>query len=308
MRVIFMGSPDFAVASLKKLHQDGVEIVAVVTGPDKRRGRGNETSPTPVKHEANTLGLNVIEADNLKDTGLHSEFSSLKPDLFVVVAFRILPPEMLKIPKIGSINLHASLLPKYRGAAPIHRAVMNGDSETGATIFFLDENVDTGNYIAQTKIKIAPHETTGEVYQRLMKLGADLLSDAIRDIKSGKYKLQKQDKTQVSLAPKLFTKDCIIDFAKPAEDVHNQIRGLSPVPAAFTLIDQKRLKIYKSKPIPNVSIPQGEYHIVDEKPVIGCKSGAVELLEVQLEGKKATDGTSFAHGYSGEGHISTPKI
>ncbi len=302
-RIVFMGSPDFAVPSLDLLHQNGFRVAGVVTGPDKKRGRGNELSPTPVKKKALELGLPVIEVEDLKETTFHNQLEELSPDLFVVVAFRVLPKSILQIPAIGSINLHASLLPKYRGAAPIHRAVMNGDAETGATIFFLDEKVDTGNYLMQLKTPIGSHETTGEVYNRLMTEGGRLLLRAVKVIRSGNYKLHQQDDTKATSAPKIFQNDCLVHFDRSCEAVHNQIRGLSPFPGAFTFLDGKRLKLYRSSPLPEVSLEVGQMKSVDHKLYIGCASGAVEILELQLEGKKTTDGASFVRGYSGAGKV-----
>jgi methionyl-tRNA formyltransferase len=307
MRIVFMGSPDFAVPSLQQLHQNGYEIVGVVTGTDKKRGRGSELSPTPVKKAALELSLNVLEVDDLKSPDFSQQLATLRPDLFIVVAFRVLSKSLLEIPTIGSINLHASLLPKYRGAAPIHRAVMNGDRETGVTIFFLDERVDTGKYLVQRNVSIGPNETTGDIYSKLMHTGAELLVAAAETIKNGDYALIPQDDSKASPAPKLFSNDCIVDFDKNADVVHNQIRGLSPFPTAFTMLDDKRFKILRTMAHPEVKIPVGKLHFVDGVPYIGCNSGAVELVEVQIEGKRATDGASFARGYQGKGIISDPK-
>lgn len=302
-----MGSPDFAVPSLQQLHQKGYEIVAVVTGTDKKRGRGSELSPTPVKKAALELRLNVLEVDDLKTPEFAQQLEDLRPDLFIVVAFRVLSKSLLQVPTIGSINLHASLLPKYRGAAPIHRAVMNGDRETGVTIFFLDEKVDTGKYLVQRSVSVGPNETTGDIYSKLMYTGAELLVAATETIKNGNYALIPQDDSKASPAPKLFQNDCIIDFDKSADVVHNQIRGLSPFPTAFTLLDDKRLKILRTISHSDVQLPAGKLHLLDGVPYIGCNSGAVELVELQIEGKRATDGVSFARGYQGKGIITDPK-
>lgn len=302
-----MGSPDFAVPSLQQLHQKGYEIVAVVTGTDKKRGRSSELSPTPVKKAALELRLNVLEVDDLKTPEFAQQLEDLRPDLFIVVAFRVLSKSLLQVPTIGSINLHASLLPKYRGAAPIHRAVMNGDRETGVTIFFLDEKVDTGKYLVQRSVSVGPNETTGDIYYKLMHTGAELLVAATETIKNGSYALIPQDDSKASPAPKLFQNDCIIDFDKSADVVHNQIRGLSPFPTAFTLLDDKRLKILRTISHSDVQLPAGKLHLLDGVPYIGCNSGAVELVELQIEGKRATDGVSFARGYQGKGIITDPK-
>lgn len=308
LRIVFMGSPEFAVPSLEKLAASGHEIVGVVTGVDKKRGRGNELSPTVVKSAALNFGLSVIETDDVKSVAFEEALSVLKPDLLVVVAFKVLPANILKIPAIGSVNLHASLLPKYRGAAPIHWAVMNGEKETGVTVFFLDEQIDTGNYLLQSGVEIGSDETTGDIYKKLMDLGAEKLREAVDAIASGTYQLHKQDDTKAIKAPKLFQEHCIIRFDERAEVVHNQIRGLSPLPTAYCILDGKKLKVYKSKVVKNdlLLANSGAGQILSQSSefIVGCGQGAIELLEVQLEGKKRTDGASFLRGYSGQKVIS----
>jgi methionyl-tRNA formyltransferase len=304
LRIIFMGSPEFAVPSLKKLAESEHHIVAVVTGSDKKRGRGNELSPTVVKSTALELGLNVIETDDVKSAEFEMAIKQLQPDLLVVVAFKVLPPNILRIPKIGSINLHASLLPKYRGAAPIHRAVMNGETETGVTIFFLDERIDTGSYLLQSKTEISSDETTGEIYNKLMYSGSDKLLEAVDIIAHGDFKLFKQDDTRATKAPKLFQEDCEIRFDKDAHDVHNQIRGLSPFPTAFCSMDGKKLKVFRSQLVDfdyvDATVQTGNIYNLDSAFIVACKKGAIELLEVQLEGKKRMQGASFLRGYIGD--------
>lgn len=306
MRIVFMGSPDFAVASLEKLVGTGHTIAAVVSGPDKKRGRGSALTPTPVKACAMAHSIPVIEADNMRDPEFHRKLEAIKPDLFVVVAFRVLPQDVLKVPNIGSINLHASLLPAYRGAAPIHRAVMNGENHTGLTVFFLDERVDTGQYIAQQKLDIGPDETTGELYERMMHAGADLLEQSIRAIAGGNYTLTPQDDSKATAAPKLWQQDCLIDFSKHSSHVHNQVRGISPFPAAFTFVDGKRFKVFRSRPGPDIGLPPNELHLYKEKLLVSCmEPTTLELVEVQIEGKKVTSGVAFYHGYQGAGKVSS---
>lgn len=308
LRIIFMGSAEFSVPSLKKLVDSEHQIVAVVTGTDKKRGRGNELTPTIVKSTALDLSLPIIETDDVKTAAFEKTIRDLEPDLLVVVAFKILPKNILSIPKIGSVNLHASLLPKYRGAAPIHWAVMNGETETGVTVFFLDENVDTGNYLMQAKIRIEPNDTTGDVYHKLMHIGAEKLLESVRTIANGQYLLIKQDDAKASKAPKLFSENGEIRFEKDAVSVHNQIRGMSPFPSAYCSIDGKKLKVYKSKIVDpdqlNYKLAAGQVDNDSSNFIVGCGSGAVELLEVQLEGKKRTDGPSFLRGYTGKLQIS----
>jgi len=306
MRIVFMGSPDFAVASLEALADAGFSIVSVVTGPDKRRGRGTAHSATPVKSAALRYNLPVIEVDDLRNPDFADQLRALKPDLLVVVAFRVLPRTILDIPTRGAVNLHASLLPAYRGAAPIHRAVMNGETRTGTTVFFLDERVDTGSYIAQCQTFIDPDETTGQVYERLMHLGAQLLVHSVKQIQAGTYTLTQQDEALATAAPKLYASDCVIDFTRPASALHNQIRGLTPFPGAHTWLDDKRLKVQHSQPGPAMHLESGRIHFHDGKLLVACADNTTIALEkVQLEGKKPVDGASFFNGYTGDGRITS---
>jgi len=299
MRIVFMGSPDFALPSLEKIHQSDHSIVGVVSNVDKRRGRGGETSPTPVKEWAKNNDLNVITVENLDDTEFHEQLKDLEPDLFVVVAFRILPPEVLEIPRIGSINLHASLLPKYRGAAPIHWAVMNGEEKTGCSIFFLEEDVDTGAIIKQEPTSIGPNETTGDVYKRLKVLGAEILHEAIYDIESGDYEKKPQQDELATPAPKLFSEDCLIDVHTTAPDLHNKIRGLSPFPTAWTTLDGTKFNLYRSELGPYISLAPGRLKEWKENLLLGTDEGTVNLIKVQLAGRKKMSGIEFLNGYSG---------
>lgn len=303
MNIIFMGSPDFAIPSLEKLHRSPHTISAVVSNVDKRRSRGSGKIPTPVKSKALDLGLPVIEVEDLHSPEFHEKLRSLKPDLFVVVAFRILPKEVLEIPEIGSVNLHASLLPKYRGAAPIHWAIINGEQETGCTIFFLDERVDTGNILVQKSIAIGDDETTGEVYKRLMEVGSDTLLKAVDMIETGSYELKPQDDELATPAPKLFRNNTRINFERPAVEVHNFIRGLSPFPTAWAMWGNEKFNIYKSRLGPYVDADPGELFEKDGKLLAGCGDGTVELLEVQLPGKKRMDSRQFLNGYEAFGKL-----
>lgn len=303
MRIVFMGSPDFAIPSLEKLHASDHEVVAVVSGRDKRRGRGREISPTPVKAKALDLGLPVIEVEDLKSISFHNELKAVEPDLLVVVAFRILPPEVLEIPKKGSVNLHASLLPKYRGAAPIHWAVINGEEETGCSIFFLDEQVDTGKIINRRKTDIGKNETTGDVYNRLKKMGSDLLLKSVNEIAADTYSAKEQDDSKATSAPKLFKDDCKIDFNQPARQVHNKIRGLSPFPTAWAELDDLKFNFYRSEVGPDISLKPGQLQMKSDDLLAGCNPGTVILKKVQIQGKKKMSGKDFMNGYSGTGWI-----
>lgn len=297
MRIVFMGSPDFAVPGLKKLANSQHDILAVVSGPDKRRGRGSKKEPTDVKRTALELKLPVIDVVDLNERQFQDNLQELSPDLLVVVAFRILPSEVLEIPYKGSVNLHASLLPKYRGAAPIHHAIMNGETETGCTVFFISEKVDTGLIIDRKKTIIRPDETTGELYDRLKILGADLLLESINKIESGNYEPFQQDHNLATPAPKLFKEDARINFNMPGRDVHNKIRGLSPFPGAWCKYEDKKMNLYRSRVGPDLDMEPGGLILRDHKLLAGCKEGSVELVEVQLPGTKRMSGPEFANGY-----------
>ncbi|MCW9708003.1 methionyl-tRNA formyltransferase [Fodinibius salsisoli] len=303
MRIVFMGSPDFAIPSLEKLHQSDHEIISVVSNIDKRRGRRAKPSPTPLKAKALELGLPVIGVEDLGADDFYEELKALEADLFVVVAFRILPPRLLELPSKGSVNLHASLLPKYRGAAPIHWAVIEGEKQTGCSIFFLDEKVDTGNIIKQQTTPIGRNETTGEVYNRLKKMGSDLLVEAVEEIDQDSYTTTPQNHEEATPAPKLFKEDCKIDFDHPAEQIHNKIRGLSPFPTAWATLDGQKFNIYRSQLGPDKSVEVGKLVMEGEHLLVGCKRGTVILKKVQLQGKKRMSGKDFMNGYHGQGKL-----
>jgi methionyl-tRNA formyltransferase len=304
MNIVFMGSPDFAIPSLEKLHQSSQsshQIAAVVSGKDKRRGRGSERSPTPVKARAQELGLPVIEVDDLESSAFTRQLKDLRADLFVVVAFRILPAAVLKIPSRGSINLHASLLPKYRGAAPIHHAVMNGETRTGCTVFWLNKDMDSGKIINQRPTPIGENETTGEVYDRLKKEGSELLLKAVESIGDNSCSIRDQNEAEATSAPKLFTDDCRIDFHQPAQKVHNKIRGLSPFPTAWAELNGLKFNMYRSKAGPQKRLKPGQLQMQNGNLLAGCEEGTVILEKVQLEGKRKMSGKEFMNGYSGSG-------
>lgn len=297
LNIVFMGSPDFAIPSLEKIHQSHHNILAVVSNPDKRRARGRKPEPTPVKKKAMELGLPTIDVEDLNSNEFQNRLKELKPDLFVVVAFRILPTSVLEIPSIGSVNLHASLLPKYRGAAPIHWAIIQGEKETGCSVFFLDEKVDTGKIIAQNRTVIDLLETTGDVYNRLKESGSDLLVQSINQIADGSVEASAQDHELATPAPKLFKENTRIDFNKPADVVHNFIRGLSPFPTAWCEYNGKKMNIYNSKPADDGNLEPGELYFEDGKLLVGCKGGVIEILKLQLPGTKRMAGKDFANGY-----------
>lgn len=303
MKIVFMGSPDFAIPSLEKLHASHHEIVSVVSNVDKRRGRGGGTSPTPVKAKAVELGLPVIGVEDLKTEIFAEQLRALEADLFVVVAFRILPKHLLEIPKKGSVNLHASLLPKYRGAAPIHRAVMNGEEKTGCTVFFLDEKVDTGSVIKQKETAIGENETTGDVYNRLKETGSEVLLEAVNEIEEDSYTLKPQDDSKATPAPKLFSEDCKVDFQNSAREIHNKIRGLSPFPTAWAELDDLKFNMYRSRIASSEGLKPGQISMQNGEMLAGTLDKDIVLEEVQIQGKRRMSGKDFMNGYSGTGII-----
>jgi len=301
VRIIFMGTPDFAVPSLKILLKNGFEVVAVITATDKMGGRGkNKLIQSAVKQFAVENELKVLQPKNLKAPEFVKELKSLKADLQVVVAFRMLPEVVWNMPPLGTINLHGSLLPKYRGAAPINWAVINGEKETGVTTFLLQHEIDTGDLLLQKSIPIGENETAGEVYNRLMEMGAGVLLDTVKLLESGDYTPQAQDTSQATKAPKIFHDTCEIDFGRNTEAVHNFIRGLSPYPTAWTILDEKKLKVFKTQK----EVCAHEYGagtlVTDNKSFLKVSTldGFVHLLELQLAGKKRMETKAFLNGYT----------
>lgn len=300
MRVIFMGTPDFAVPSLEILVKNGYEVAAVVTATDKLGGRGgNQVLEPAVKKAAKALGLPVLQPKNLKAPEFIRQLEDLRPDLQVVVAFRMLPEAVWALPRIGTINLHGSLLPKYRGAAPINWAIIEGERETGVTTFFLQQEIDTGDILLQRRMDIGENETAGEVHDRMMQMGAEVVLESVRLIESGQYALQPQSQEAATKAPKIFMETCRIDFSQPTEKVHNFIRGLSPYPAAWTMLDGKVLKILRTQKenSPHQDAP-GALR-TDHKKMMkyATLDGYVQVLELQMEGRKRMDVSAFLNGY-----------
>lgn len=297
LRLIFMGSPDFAVPSLQALVGSEHEILAVASNPDRKRGRGSGKTPTAVKEAALELKLPVIDVESTRDPAFIEAVRELEPDLLVVVAFRILPEELLEIPSMGSVNLHASLLPAYRGAAPIHWAIMNGETETGCTTFFLNNRVDTGSIILQKTTPVGPDETTGELYDRLKMIGAEMVLETVTRIDSGRVEATPQDELKASPAPKLFREDTRVDFRETAKTVHNKIRGLSPFPTAWTRYNGEKMDLYRSSLGPVQDLEPGQWKLNREQLLVGCGEGTVEIKELQLPGRKRMSGFDFANGY-----------
>ena len=295
-----MGTPDFAVPSLVGVAQSGHDLVGVVTRPDRPRGRGQQMQPTDVKAAVASLGLDVpvLQPESLRDESFHAQLQALEPDLLAVVAFLILPRSVLAIPKLGSVNVHPSLLPKYRGAAPIQWAIINGETETGVTIFQLSPRVDAGDILVQQRLVIGDDETAGELYERLKMKGAELLIRAIDGMADGSVMPMPQTDEGLSRAPKLEKEDGGIDWSKSAGDIRNLIRGTNPFPGAFTLWRNKLLKVHRA----TVDTGMGEAGAVIEADgkrglIVGTGEGALALDEVQPAGKKRMSGADFVRGY-----------
>ncbi len=297
MKIVFMGTPEFAVPSLKAIAEAGYEIAAVVTNQDEPQGRGLKISPSAVKTTALELGLPIIQAASLKDPEFVARLKTIAPDLMVVVAFRILPRDVFTIPKLGTFNLHASLLPRYRGAAPINWAIIRGERETGVTTFFLDDKVDTGKIILQKKTEISIDDTAGELAKRLSLTGAEAVVETIRLVEDGNVKIIEQDNSLATTAPKISKENCLIDWSKPAKEVHNFVRGFSPEPGAYTFLDDKFLKIFRTRLTGEKANPSaGEIKIEAGRFYASCSDELVEILELQLEGKKKLDAREFVRG------------
>lgn len=299
LRIIFMGTPEFAVPSLQILVENGYKVVAVVTAPDKPKGRGQKVIPSPVKEYAVLQNLPVLQPTNLKSPAFQEELKSYEANLQIVVAFRMLPEAIWSMPAIGTFNLHASLLPKYRGAAPINWAIINGEQETGITTFFLQHEIDTGHILFQEKEPIHPEDTAGSLYERLMHKGANLVLKTVQLIEAGDYQPKPQRDEAATHAPKIFKETCQIDWHKPADSIRNFVRGLSPYPAAWTELNGQHCKIF------SVSL-QGErapYMVpgelkTDNKSFLAIMA-ADELIyidELQLQGKKRMPVADFLRG------------
>lgn len=293
-----MGTPEFAVPSLEILLDNGYDVPAVVTAPDKPGGRHGVQVPA-VKRCAIARGVRVLQPEKLKNPGFLEDLRALQADLQVVVAFRMLPEVVWSMPPLGTMNLHASLLPKYRGAAPINWAIINGEKETGLTTFLLKHEIDTGDLLFQERISIGENETAGELHDRMMQAGASLVLKSVRALERGEAKQVPQTDALASHAPKIFTETCRIDFAQPTAVVHNFIRGLSPYPGAWTELDGKTLKILRSaKEEAAVSLPPGQFFSDGRNYLkVSTQDGFVHVLELQMEGKRRMNVRDFLNGY-----------
>lgn len=327
IRILFLGTPEFAVESLRAIVDAGHNVVGVVTMPDKPAGRGHKMFQSPVKLFAVERGIPVLQPVSLKDPEFIAELRALNADLFVVIAFRMLPEVVWTMPRLGTFNLHASLLPRYRGAAPINRAVMNGDTETGVTTFFLKHEIDTGDIIAQERIDILPTDNVGHVHDRLMQLGARLTLRTIDDIKAGTFAPIPQSQligdTEPTPAPKIFKEDCHIDWTRPAVEIHNQVRGLSPYPGAWSTLHDGdteigQVKIFETALADAASIAPsplepsveaaplvpGQIAIIGDTLLVGTSTAPLSILSLQLPGKKRIPTPSYLRG----AHLTTPRF
>ncbi|WP_416864853.1 MAG: methionyl-tRNA formyltransferase [Imperialibacter sp.] len=296
LRIVFMGTPEFAVPSLDILVTNGWNIVGVITAPDKPQGRGKKLGVSAVKAYAEDKGLNILQPTNLKAPEFIAELKALDANLQIVVAFRMLPEIVWQMPALGTFNLHGSLLPKYRGAAPINWAIINGEKETGVTTFFLKHEIDTGDILFQEKEPISDEDNVGTVYERLMNKGAALVLKTVEAIAKGNYKEQPQEIFEdTPTAPKIFRETCEINFEQPTEQVVNFIRGLSPYPTAWTTLMGKTVKVYKARKVEQ----KGEKEMLsDSKTYLYLKTadGYVSIEELQMEGKKRMDIEEFLRG------------
>lgn len=316
LKIVFFGTPEFAVASLDRLIERGFDVAAVVTMPDKIGGRGHKVITSAVKDYAVAHNLPLLQPEKLKDPAFVDALRAIGADLFIVIAFRMLPEVVWTMPPLGTFNLHGSLLPRYRGAAPINRALMNGDSIMGVTTFFLKHEIDTGDIIGQEKIIVGPDEDAGLVYNRLMAIGADLTCRTVEQIAAGGVEAVPQIKMsneEPTAAPKIFKEDCRIDWRRPASEIHNHVRGLAPAPGAWTelvhadgsVLSVKILKTARLTAVP--SLEPGHMAVSGRHVYCGCGGNtAIELLTVQPAGKKAMSAPDFARGLHPDADGSLP--
>ena len=300
MELIFCGTPSFAMPTLDRLIAAGHRISLVVTQPDQPSGRGLEVATSPVKQRALALGLHVIQPDKIKtNEAFRSQLESLKPEAIIVVGYgRIIPRWMIDLPRHGNLNLHASLLPKYRGAAPIQWAIANGETVTGVTTMRIDEGLDTGDILLQQEVAIAPHDTALTLAPRLADVGAGLMVETLRQLQAGTLAARPQDQAQSTLAPLLKKGDGRIDFSWTAGDIHNRLRGFQPWPGVYTTFRGKSLALRAAQPVTGITAPSAEFRVEHERLLLGCGRGTVlEVLELQPEGKKRMAARDFVHGY-----------
>jgi methionyl-tRNA formyltransferase len=299
-RIVFMGTPAFAVASLKALLEAKMNVVGVVTAPDKPAGRGMQLQQSAVKQFALEHHLPIAQPEKLKSPDFFAQIQAWQPDIQIVVAFRMLPESIWSFPPMGTLNVHGSLLPQYRGAAPINWAIINGEKETGVTTFRLQHAIDTGDTLLQEKIIIPPTMTAGELHDTMMEVGATTLVKTLKGLIAGSILATPQaDATHLKHAPKLFTQDCTIDWTKPVEQVHNLIRGLAPFPGALTKVDGKIVKLFSTSILPEIPKEAIGSFVTDGKTYarFACTDGYIQLNDIQWEGKKRMPITDFLRGY-----------
>lgn len=308
LKIVFFGTPEFAVKSLDALVVGGYNVAAVVTMPDKAGGRGNKVIESDVKKYAVAKGLPVLQPEKLKNPEFVEQLREINADLFIVIAFRMLPEVVWTMPRLGTFNLHGSLLPKYRGAAPINRAIMNGEKETGVTTFFLKHEIDTGDMIGSRSIEISEEDNAGTVHDRLMEIGAEMVIDTVENIINGTLTTIPQPEGEFIPAPKIFREDCRINWNRPAQEIHNHIRGLSPYPAAFTTMRDSNgketdVKIFASRagienaPVfPSTLVP-GDAFITGKRLFVATSTSPLEILAIQPSGKKRMETSAFLLGY-----------
>jgi methionyl-tRNA formyltransferase len=301
LKVVFMGTPEFAAPTLQRLLEQKIPVVGVVTGPDKPAGRGLHLQPTPVKKLATSAGLPILQPEKLRDPQFIENLRAWQAEVFVVVAFRILPPEVFTIPPLGAVNIHAALLPQYRGAAPIQWAIINGEHETGVTTFFIEEKVDTGDMILQRKTTIGEFETAGELHDRLAVMGADLLVETLAQIAAGAV-LRQPQVGPISLAPKITKEMAAITWQKSAREVFNFVRGMNPVPGAFTIREGRNLKIFRTHVINDFSSGHAAGVVVRVNEhkgelVVQAGMGHLAIDELQIEGKRRMSAAEFLRGH-----------
>ena len=309
LKIVFFGTPEFAVESLNALVTNGFNVAAVVTMPDKPAGRGKKLSMSDVKKYALEKNLPLLQPEKLKDESFVNALKEINADLFIVIAFRMLPEVVWAMPPLGTFNLHGSLLPKYRGAAPINRAIMAGESQTGVTTFFLKHEIDTGDIISREAISVGPNEDAGSVHDRLMKIGARLTLQTVNDILSGNLHTIPQDELLQGIeptpAPKIFKEDCRINWDLPSSQIHNHVRGLSPYPAAWTELTlggadgepESSVKVIKTalSPVAQSLLP-GQLALINGHAYAGTTDGAIELVTVQPAGKRPMNAADFLRG------------
>jgi methionyl-tRNA formyltransferase len=298
LKLVFMGTPRFALPTLKALHVGRHQVELVVTGPDRPAGRGRRPRTSPVKDLAASLGLPLAQPEKLSDQGFLETVKAVDPDLLVVVAFRILPPQLLAVPRLGSVNLHASLLPDLRGAAPINWAIIRGYRRTGLSVFFLKETVDTGDLILQEEVEIGPAETAGELSERMSGLGPEVMLRALELVESGKAEIHPQ-RGETTTAPKLTREDGRIDFSRDSQTIYNHIRGVTPHPGAYTYLKNKRLIVHRAAQVKGEPVPGRPGEVVgisEDGLLVGTGEGCLLLAEVQMEGKARMAAVDFWRG------------